>query len=154
MLGLIDTLHDESIGILTGQGIVTRGIGVLRRRIQDGDAHGNQLGVELVHIGTAIHMKGKMVQPRRIPVIFPLHPSAPGAFEGDRKDTLFPIGNSPTRYGCRAGLHGDSTVAEQRQNSIIKRNGAVRISNGEVTMAQGSTDHEVLRLREAVLSYG
>jgi hypothetical protein len=54
MLGLIDTLQDESIGVLTGQGIVTRGIGVLRRRIQDGDAHSNKLGVALVHIGTAV----------------------------------------------------------------------------------------------------
>jgi hypothetical protein len=56
MLGLIDTLQDESIGILAGYGIVTGGIGVLSRRIQDGDAHGNKLGVELVHIGTAVQM--------------------------------------------------------------------------------------------------
>jgi hypothetical protein len=154
MLGLIDTLQDESIGILTGHGIVTGGIGVLSRRIQDCDAHGNQLGVELVHIGTAIQMKGKMVQPWRRAVIFPPFASVPGTFEGDRKDTLFPIGKRPTRHGCRAGLHGDSTVAEQRQNGIIKGNGAFRVSNGEVTMAQGSTDHKVLRLREAVSSYG
>src|SRR5262245_60795244 len=152
MLGLIDTLQDESIGILAGQGIVTRGIGVLRRRIQDGDAHGNQLGVELVYIGTAVQMKGKMVQPWGRAVIVPPFASVPGTFEGDRKDTLFPIGKSPTRYGCRAGLHGDSMVAEQRQNGIIEGNGAVRIRNGEVTMAQGSTDHKVLRLLEAVLS--
>jgi hypothetical protein len=99
-------------------------------------------------------MKGKMVQSWRSAVIVPLLPNAPGTFEGDRKDALFPIGKRPTRYGCRAGLHGDATVAEQRQDGIIEGNGAGRIRNGEVTMAQGSTDHEVLRLREAVSSYG
>ena len=125
-------------------GIVTGGIGVLSRRIQDGDAHGNKLGVELVHIGTAVQMKGKMVQPWRRAVIVPLFASIPGTFEGDRKDALFPIGKRPTRYGCRAGLHGDATVAEQRQDGIIKGNSAVRISNSEVEMAQGSTDHVML----------
>jgi len=146
MLGLIDTLQDQSIGILTRHGIVPSGVGVLRWRIQDGDSQGNKLGVELVDVGAAIHMQGKMVKPWRIAVIIPLLPSALGTFEGDRKDTLFPICNRPTRHCCRAGLHGDSTVAQQRQEGIIKGNGAVRISNSEVEMAQGSTDHEVLRL--------
>ena len=90
MLGLIDTLQDQSIGILTRHGIVTSGVGVLRWRIKDGDSQGNKLGVELVDVGTAIHMQGKMVKPWRIAVIFPLLPSAPGTFEGDRKDTLCP----------------------------------------------------------------
>ena len=45
MLGLIDTLQDQSIGILTRQGIVPIGVGVLRWRIQDGDSQGNKLGV-------------------------------------------------------------------------------------------------------------
>jgi hypothetical protein len=152
MLGFIDTLQDQSIGILTGQGIVAGGIGALSRRTQDSDAHGNKLGVELVHISTAVQMQGKMVQPWRRAVILPLLPNAPGTFEGDRKDALFPIGKRPTRHGCRARLHGDSTVAEQRQNGIIEGNGAVRIRNGAVEMAQGSTDHEVLRLLEAVSS--
>ena len=144
MLGLIDTLQDQSIGILTRQGIVTRSIGVLRWRSKDGDPQGDKLGVELVHVGTAVHMKGRMVKPWRIVVILPLLPSAPGTFEGDRKDTLFPIGNRPTRHCRRTGLHGDSAVAQQGQDGIIKGNSAVRISNSEVEMAQGSTDHGML----------
>jgi hypothetical protein len=94
-----------------------------------------------------------MVKPWRIAVIFPLLPNTPGTFEGDRKDTLFPIGKRPTHHCCRAGLHGNSTVAEQRQDGILKGHCTVRISNSEVEMAQGSTDHEVLRLLEAVSSY-
>ena len=47
MLGLIDTLQDQSIGILTRHGIVPSGVGVLRWRIKDGDSQGNKLGVVL-----------------------------------------------------------------------------------------------------------
>ena len=69
MLGLIDTLQDQSIGILTRHSIVTKGVGVLRWRSKDDDPQGNKLGVELVDVGTAIHMQGKMVKPWCIAVI-------------------------------------------------------------------------------------
>jgi hypothetical protein len=146
MLGLIDTLQDQSIGILTRQGIVPSGVGVLRWRIKDGDPQGNKLGVELVYIGTAVHMKGKMVKPWRIAVICPSLPSPPGAFERNGEHALRRIGDGPTRHCRRAGLYGDSAVAQQGQDGIIKGHCAVRISNSEVEMAQGSTDHEVLHL--------
>jgi hypothetical protein len=122
MLGLIDTLQDESIGILAGYGIVTGGIGVLSKRIQDGDAHGNKLGVELVHIGTAVQMKGKMVESRRIAIICPPFAGAPGTFERDGEHAVLRIGDGPTRHCRRAGLHEDSAVAQQRQDGIIKGN--------------------------------
>jgi hypothetical protein len=146
MLGLIDTLQDQSIGILTRHGIVPSGVGALRWRIKDGDPQGNKLGVELVDVCTAIHMKGKMVKPWRIAVILPPFARAPGTFERDGEHAVRRIGDGPTRHCRRAGLHGDSAVAQQGQDGIIKGHCAVRISNSEVEMAQGSTDHEVLRL--------
>jgi hypothetical protein len=120
MLGLVDTLQDQSIGILTRHGIVPSGVGVLRWRIKDGDSQGNKLGVELVDVGTAIHMQGKMVKPWRIAVIFPSLPSTPGAFEGNGKHALVRIGDGPTRHCRRARLHGDPAVAQEGQDGIIK----------------------------------
>ena len=145
MLGLINTLQDQSIGILTRHGIVPSGVGVLRWRIKDGDPQGNKLGVELVDVCTAIHMKCQMVKPRRIAVIFPRFPAPLARSSAMKRHAV-----SPSRWtntplpSCRAprGLGG----SQQRQDGIIKGHCAVRISNSEVEMAQGSTDHEVLRL--------
>ena len=112
MLGLIDTLQDQSIGILTRHGIVPSGVGVLRWRIKDGDPQSNKLGVELVDVCTAVDMKCQMVEPRRIAVIFPSLPSTPGAFEGNGKHALVRIGDGPKRHCRRARLHGDPAVAQ------------------------------------------
>ena len=99
MLGLIDTLQDQSIGILTRQGVVPSGVGVLRWRIKDGDSQGNKLGVELVDVSTAIHMQGKVVKPWRIAVIFRCFP-APLARSRAMENMLLSIGDGPTRQ-CR-----------------------------------------------------
>jgi hypothetical protein len=69
MLGLIDTLQDQSIRILAGQGIVPSGVRVLRRWSQHGDPQRNKLGRELVHVCPAIHMKGEMMEPWGVTVI-------------------------------------------------------------------------------------
>ena len=154
MLGLIDTLQDQSIGILTRHGIITRGVGVLCWRGKDGDPQGNKLGVELVHVDTAVHMKRQMVEPRRIAVILPSLPSPPGAFERNGEHALVHIDDGPTRHCRRAGLHGDSAIAQQGQDGSIKGDRAIRVGNSEIEMAQDSTDHAGLRLLVAVLMDG
>ena len=124
MLGLIDTLQDQSIGILTRHGIVPSGVGVLRWRIKDGDPQGNKLGVELVDVCTAIHMKGKMVKPWRIAVICPSLPSPPGAFEGNGKHALCPHRqwtNTPLP-SCQAprGLGGSPAEARRHHKRALR----------------------------------
>ena len=69
--------------------------------------------IELAHVCPAVHVERQMVEPRRRAVIFPLLSSPPGTFEGDGKHALVRISNGPTRHCRRAGIHGDSAVAQQ-----------------------------------------
>jgi hypothetical protein len=152
MLRFIDQLQDESIGILTGHGIVAGRIRVLCWGIKNRYPQGNELGIELVHVCPAVHMECQMVEPWGIAVILPPFARPPGTFERDGEHALPRIGDGPTRDRRGGYVHGDPTVAQQGQDGIIKGDRAVGVGNGEIEMAQGSTDHEVFRLIMAAVS--
>jgi hypothetical protein len=152
MLRFIDELQDQPIRVLTGHGIVTGSVGVLCWEIKDRYSQGNELGIELVHVCTAVHMECQMVEPWGIAVILPPFARPLDTFERDGEYALLRIGDGPTRDRRGVCIHEYPAVTQQGQDGIIKGNRAFRVGDGEVEVAQGSTDHEVLRLIMAAVS--
>jgi hypothetical protein len=88
-------------GVATGHGIVTRCVGVLRRRFLDRCPYVNKLGIEPIHISAAVDMKCHMVEPWGISVMFPSLPSPSSGFECNGEPTLIGIFDGPT-CSCRS----------------------------------------------------
>ena len=57
----IDKLQHQSIRISKGHGIISGRVVVLRRQRKNLCADGDELGIEMVHIGAAIDVKRHMV---------------------------------------------------------------------------------------------